>query len=139
MAELVDIGGGQAAKVRSIWAVALLSLVPFYILFWWYFVNREMADFGRARGTTELGENPTSSVLALFPGGLIIVPAIITIINTFKRVQAAQRLTGQTKVISGWIGVLLLVVISPAFYAYMQSGLNSAWETLTPRPAAATA
>ena len=27
----------------------------------------------------------------------------------------------------GWIAVLLYVVISPVFYAYMQSGLNSVW------------
>jgi hypothetical protein len=47
-------------------------------------------------------------------------------VNTFKRVQAAQRLAGVEQ-LNGWIGLILYVVISPAFYAYMQSGLNNVW------------
>jgi len=97
-----------------------------YVLFWWYFINREMADYGRARGTKDLGENPTSSVLALFPGGIIVVPAIWTTVTTFQRIQEAQRLNGQTP-INGWLGFVLVLVFSPAFYGYMQSGLTSAW------------
>ena len=45
---------------------------------------------------------------------------------TFQRIQAAQRLNGQTP-INGWLGFVLLLVFQPAFYGYMQSGLNSAW------------
>jgi hypothetical protein len=44
-----------------------------------------------------------------------------------QRIQAAQRLAGQTP-INGWIGLLLYLVFSPAFYACMQSGLNSVWK-----------
>lgn len=130
MAENVDIGGGKTAKVRNIWAVAILSVVTLgiYVLFWWYFANREMADYGKAKGTTELGESPGKSVLALTLGALIIVPAILTIINTFRRVQKAQNAAGLDSAINGWIGLVLLLVISPAFYAYMQSGLNAAWK-----------
>ena len=47
--------------------------------------------------------------------------------TTFQRVQAAQRLNGQTQ-INGWLGVVLYIVISPVLYAYMQSGLNSVWK-----------
>jgi hypothetical protein len=32
--------------------------------------------------------------------------------------------------INGWIGLILFLVITPAFYAYMQSGLNAVWEKL---------
>jgi hypothetical protein len=130
MAQQVDIvGAGASAKIRSPLGVAILSLVTLgiYIFFWWYFVNREMSDYGRAKGTEELGTSPGKSVLAITLGALIIVPAILSIVNTFKRVQAAQRLAGAEGTINGWIGLILLVVISPAFYAYMQSGLNSAW------------
>jgi hypothetical protein len=138
MAEVIQLDGGTTAKIRSVWWVAILSVITLgiYVFFWWYFINREMADYGRAKGTTELGDSPGKSVLAITLGALIIVPAILSIISTFKRVQATQRLTGQTAVINGWIGVLLLVVISPAFYAYMQSGLNSAWKAVGARPAA---
>ena len=143
MAQQIQIAGaGATAKVRSPVAVAILSLVTLgiYTIFWWYFINREMADYGRALGTKELGDSPAKSTLALIPGGLIIVPAIWTIVTTFKRIQAAQRLSGQAP-INGWLGLVLLVVISPAFYAYMQSGLNSAWkaQAVAPEAAAATA
>ena len=88
-----------------------------------------MADYGRGRGTDELGTSPGRSVLALIPGGLVIVPAILTAINTFKRAQRTQRLAGDDTPINGWLGLVLFVVISPAFYAYIQSGLNSAWRS----------
>jgi len=111
-------------------AVAVLSVVTLgiYVVFWWYFVNRELADYGRAKGATELGENPALSTLALFPGALVVVPAIWTTVTTFKRVQAAQRLTDQPP-LNGWIGLVLYLVLSPAFYAYMQSGLNGVWRS----------
>jgi hypothetical protein len=131
MAEVVEIpGAGSTAKVRNVIAVAVLSIVTLgiYVVFWWYFINRELADLGRARGTEELGTSPGKSTLALFPGALLIVPAIWTTITTFKRVQAAQRITGGTP-INGWLGLVLYLVLSPAMYAYMQSGLNSVWET----------
>ena len=41
--------------------------------------------------------------------------------------QAAQRLAGSDP-INGWIGLILFLVITPAFYAYVQSGLNPVWE-----------
>lgn len=129
MAELVQIqGANSTAKIRNVVAVAILSVITLgiYVIFWWYYINREMADYGRALGTEELGDNPGKSTLALFPGALIIVPAIWTTVTTFKRVQASQRLSGQTQ-INGWLGLVIYVVISPVLYAYMQSGLNSVW------------
>jgi hypothetical protein len=127
-ANQIPIAPGSTAKLRGPVAVAILSIVTLgiYVLFWWYFVNREMADHGRARGTKELGDSPTKSLLALMPGALIVVPAIWTTVTTFQRIQAAQRLNAQTS-INGWLGLVLFLVFSPAFYGYMQSGLNSAW------------
>ena len=141
MAQEVPIGSAKPAKIRNLWFVAIISVVTLgiYAVFWWYFINREMADYGRAKGTDDLGDSPAKSVLAVTFGALIIVPAIISIVNTFRRVQTTQRLAGETSVINGWIGVLLLVVISPAFYAYMQSGLNGAWRRELARSAEAPA
>jgi Domain of unknown function (DUF4234) len=129
VAEEVQIQGAQStAKVRSpIW-VPVLTVVTLgiYGIFWWYFIHRELRDYGRAKGTDELGTSPGKSVLAVTLGALIIVPAIIGLINGFKRVQAAQRMNG-LEPINGWIGLILVVVIFPAFYGYMQSGLNPVW------------
>ena len=124
----VLIAPGSTAKVRGPITVAVLSIVTLgiYVLFWWYFINREMADYGRARSTEELGDSPATSVLALFPGGIVVVPAVWTTVTTFQRIQTAQRLNRQTP-INGWLAFVLVLVFSPAFYGYMQSGLNSAW------------
>jgi Domain of unknown function (DUF4234) len=137
MAEVVQIAGaGSTAKIRNIIAVPVLAVVTLgiYVIFWWYFVNRELADLGRARGTDELGDSPGKSTLALFPGGLVIVPAIWTTVTTFQRVQAAQRLSGVDP-INGWLGLVLYIVFWPAFPAYMQSGLNGVWRAQASEPA----
>src|SRR5829696_6126643 len=124
----VAIAPGSTAKIRGLITVAVLSIVTLgiYVLFWWYFINREMADYGRARDTKDLGDSPAKSVLALFPGALVVVPAIWTTVTTFQRIQVAQRINAQTP-INGWLGLVLFLVFQPAFYGYMQSGLSSAW------------
>jgi hypothetical protein len=131
MAQEVQIpGAGSTAKIRNPIAVAIFAVITLgiYVLFWWYSANREMADYGRAKGTDELGDSPMKSLLAVFPGGLIIVPAIWTTITTFQRVQKAQQLAGRPP-INGWLGLVIYLVFSPAYIAYMQSGLNSVWES----------
>ena len=115
--------------------VAVLTVVTLgiYTIVWWYYINEELADHGRSRGTRELGDDPMRSTLALFPGALVVVPAIWTTVTTFQRVQAAQRLNGQVP-INGWIGLILAMVFNPALYAYLQSGLNSAWSAAQSTP-----
>ena len=132
VANQIPIAPGSTAKIRGPVTVAILAIVTLgiYVLFWWYFANREMADYGRTRGTKELGDSPTKSLLALMPGALLVVPAIWTTVTTFQRIQAAQRLNTQTP-INGWLGLVLFLVFQPAFYGYMQSGLNSAWRAST--------
>jgi hypothetical protein len=131
---------GPRWKMRNPVVVAVLSVVTvgIYLGFWWYFINRDMADYGRAKGTRELGDNPAKSTLALFPGFLVIVPAIWTAVTTFQRIQAAQRMT-KLEPINGWIGLILYFVLSPALFAYMQSGLNPAWQHAAMQAGASTA
>jgi hypothetical protein len=128
MAQQVPIAGaGASAKIRSPWAPALLPWITFviYLLFWWYYINRELRDYGKAK-QVDLGMSPRNSVLALAVGWIIIVPPILSTVRTFKRIQFAQKLAG-VDVLNGWIGLVLYLVLSPAFYAYMQSGLNNVW------------
>ena len=130
MAEELQITGTDAtAKVRNPLGVVGLTLITLgiYYFVWYYKVNREMRDLGRARGTDELGDSPGTSLLAVTLGALIIVPAVISIYHTFQRTQAAARLTGVDP-LNGWIALLLYLVIGIAFPAYLQSGLNRVWE-----------
>jgi Domain of unknown function (DUF4234) len=143
MAQEIQIPeAGTTAKIRNIVAVPVLAIITLgiYLFCWWYFIHRELRDYGRSKGTDELGTSPGNSVLAITLGALIIVPALISIVRGFKRVQAAQRLAG-VDTINGWIGLILFLVFSPAYYAYMQSGLNSVWRAVgsrAPEAAAAT-
>ena len=74
MAQEVAIPGTDSnAKICNVIGVGALSLIPFYTWIWWYRVNRELADYGRARGTDELGTSPGKSLLAFTLGALIIV------------------------------------------------------------------
>ena len=119
----------ERVKIRSPWAVALLPIITLgiYHLVWWYRINRELRDFGRAKGY-DLGQNPTNSLLALFPGGLIIVPALITYWRGTKRVQGAARVGGKEPV-NGWIALILYLLISLGFWAYLQVSLNDLWRS----------
>jgi hypothetical protein len=142
MAEEVQIpGAGSTAKIRNIIAVPVLAIITLgvYLVVWWYKINREMADLGRARGTDELGDSPGKSTLALFPGALIIVPAIWTTFTTFQRVQKTQKLAGSGTPINGWLGLVLYLVFSPALYSYMQSALNGVWHSIGVAPVAPSA
>lgn len=115
------------------WAVALLPFVTLgiYHLVWYYKINKEMAALGRARGKTdELGDSPGTSLLAVTLGAIVVVPAVISLINTFRRIQATQRLTRDAGALDGWIGLVLCLVLAPALYAYMQSGLNESWQAV---------
>ena len=121
---------GAIAKVRNPWGVLGLSIITIgiYTIFWYYYINREFRDFGAAMGDQELAEsNPTNSVLAITLGAIIIVPAIISFINTIKRAQRVQELAGVEKV-NGWIVLILYLIIGFAVPPYIQSTLNKAWE-----------
>jgi Domain of unknown function (DUF4234) len=124
-------------KLRNPVTCLILDIVTLgiYGLFWWYYVNREMADLGRARGTTELGTNPANSVLALVPGGLIIVPAILTIINTGRRIKTGQRLAGRPEEANEWIGLVLMLVFAPVALWFYQDQLNKVWQVEAEAPA----
>jgi hypothetical protein len=105
-------------------------LLPFitlgiYHLVWWFRINKELRDYGKAKGY-DLGQNPTNSLLALFPGGIIIVPALITYWRGFKRVQGASRVA-QKEPPSGWVGIILYLILAHAMWAYVQMSLNDVW------------
>jgi len=137
-AELTIGSTGEKAKVRSPVAVALLTLVTIgiYGLVWYYKVNKELAAIGRDRGKSDvLGDSPGKSLLAVTLGACLIVPAIMSVIGTWKRIQAARSLAGLPG-LSGGAGVVLALFTGPVFYAYEQSGLNAALQVLAVGPGA---
>jgi Domain of unknown function (DUF4234)/Short C-terminal domain len=137
MADTVQIGNtGQTAKIRHPVAVAVFSFITLgiYYVYWWYQVNREVMDLGRARNVDGLGDNPTLSALAVFPGVLVIIPPFVTLYNGVKRFQRAQETTLGEATLSGWVVVVLVVaafiigVAAPIIPGYLQAELNKIWE-----------
>ncbi len=129
MAEEVQIVGTRdRAKIRNPWGVVGLSLVTLgiYYLYWYFQVNNELANLGESRGTEELGTAPTKSLLAMFPGGVLIVPPFVSLWNTCKRINRGQELTGEGVGLNTPIAFLLsLIVIGQVL---MQGSLNHIWE-----------
>ena len=128
MADLVRLPGTDAeAKIRNPVLVVVWSLLTLgiYGIVWYYKVNKELAELGRAKGTEELGTSPGTSVLAVTLGAIVIVPAIISMINTYKRITTAQRMAGVQQPLNGWIAIILALVLGPVLYAYLQSGQNA--------------
>jgi hypothetical protein len=146
MAEEVQIAGtSEVAKKRSPWGVFGLSLITLgiYHFFWWYYVNKEMVELGKAKGTDELGDSPGKSVLALIPGFLLIVPPFVSYYRGVQRMQAAARHTGAEPV-NGWLALIIFLLIGIVFGPYLQSCLNKVWDAQAgaapaapPAPAAA--
>ena len=121
-------GTDQEVKVRNPWAVALLPIITLgiYHFVWWYKINKELKAYGEAKGY-DLGQNPTNSLLALVPGFLIIIPPLVSYYRGTKRVQGASKIAGREPV-SGWITLILYLLLSPAMFAYLQVSLNNVWE-----------
>jgi hypothetical protein len=141
MAQEVQIDPGsveRTAKIRHPVAVVALSLVTIgiYYLYWWYQINREMRDLGLARNADGLGEKPVNSLLAFFPGALIIVPPYVSLYNGVKRMQRAQEVTTGDVSLNGWIILILLLastftggIAGLIVPGYVQAEMNKVWES----------
>lgn len=156
MAQTLTIQGGpETARVRSPWGVLALMVVTLgvYGLYWWYEINRELADLGKKNGRTDLGERPVLSLLAVVPSFLVL-PAIVvailerslavaaiavlvvatitliwTTITTFQRAKRAQELVGidPRYLANPWVYGTFYLSIPLASYAYLQAELNKVW------------
>jgi hypothetical protein len=139
MAQKVTVPGTEiVVKPRNPVAVGFLSLTGVYIPFYWYFVNKELKQLGEARGV-DLGSSPGVSAMAMFPGCLVVVPAFWTAYTTTERVKNAQIATGRKDRLEGWISLVVLLMLTPAMFGFVQDQLNKVWQNLgidTPFPKA---
>ncbi len=131
MASVDLVVEGVQVKRRGLlvtWVLVIITL-GIYALFHWYYINREMRDFSAAVGQP-LNNEPGKSVLALFPGGFLIVPAIWTWVTTAKRVRAVRAIAlnnGPGEYPSVGLSVLLSFLYSLQ-HPYLQGSLNGTWD-----------
>ena len=163
MAALQLNAAGPSVKVRRPWAVVLLNAVTFFIygIVWYYKINRELRDFGKAHGDDELGASkPLRSLLAVTLGCLLIVPPLVSYVGVARRTQLAERLathaprsapTVLALLVGSWIlglvgaapvaSTVVLVLAGAsvltwlAAVALLQARLNAVWQALPPAPA----
>ena len=132
MAEEVQISGSEErGKIRNPLGVIGLTFITLgiYAIFWYYFINKELAELGKAKGTDELGDSPGTSVLAITLGAFVIVPPFISIYNYGKRLQAAERLTGTEKGMEPGLLLVLWIFISPVAEYIAQANQNKVLQT----------
>lgn len=122
---------GVAVRQRGPVVTWLLLLVTLgiYGLFHWYYINREIRDVSAALGAP-LGNSPGKSVLALFPGGLVIVPAIWTWITTAQRARTVRlvALAGRPGELPSVPLATVLAFLYGLNHPYLQASLNATWE-----------
>jgi hypothetical protein len=88
-------------------------------------VNRELGDYG-------FGTSPVTSLLALFPGGWIIIPPFVSWWNFFGRLRDAEGRAGIADGVRRAIGYSLYLIalfLLPFELVYAQQHLNRLWET----------
>ncbi len=131
MAEEVEIRGtGERGKIRNPLGVVGLTLITLgiYSIFWYYFVNKELAQIGRAHNSDECGTSPGTSVLAITLGIFIIVPPFFSIYNTCKRLRAAEQLTGTQPGMEPGLLFVIWVFLSPVAQYILQMNMNKVLE-----------
>jgi Domain of unknown function (DUF4234)/Short C-terminal domain len=133
MATEVFIAGSEyRAKKRNPWGVLGLAIITLgiYLIFWWYFVNREMRDLGRARGVSGLGDNPGLSTAAYVLGGFTLYIATVwTVVTTTQRVQRSERVAEVRDPLNGWIAALVWIfTLGIGGPILLQHHLNKVWE-----------
>jgi hypothetical protein len=128
MAEEIAIrGSNEVGKIRGFVPAFLLSIVTFgiYGIVYYYKINKELAELGKARGTEELGTAPGTSVLAVTLGAFIVIPAFISYYNTWKRLETARRMFGVTDGMDAGIGFLVQLIIAPVGWYFLLTGQNA--------------
>jgi hypothetical protein len=119
-------GSGIIGKRRNpfgSWLGLPLITLGIYSLVWVYKTNKEMAEFD-----PRIRVNPTLSVLAFFPGFLLLfIPTLVATWRLGVRVQQAQRAAGVVEC-SPILAFILWVFVANTGVLYLQFEINKIWE-----------
>ncbi len=117
---------GLTGKRRNpvlVWLVWPFITLGIYHLYWWYKINEEAR-----RLDPSIEVSPLVSLLAFFPGALLIVPPFVTVYRTGERIRSMEQAAGMEPTVLPIIGVLLMFVFS-TYSLYYQISLNGIWST----------
>ena len=109
---------GQIRSPLNQWLLAIVTFGVYLVAHHWT-INRELRDFG-------VEVDPTKAALAVFPGGLVLVPYLVTVHRTGARIGVAQETVGLTPSIQPGVGTVVSL-FAAAQVPYLQSELNRVW------------
>jgi drug/metabolite transporter (DMT)-like permease len=126
MADLV-VSSGVGYKRRNPWGVWGLSIVTLgvYTAVWYYKINNELNNYG-------VENNPTTALLAVLLGWVLIVPPFVSLYRTADRIRQAQERSNAATRILPWVALALNFVHVVAAFSlpYYQTELNKVWDAL---------
>jgi hypothetical protein len=116
---------GSNVKVRHPLAPLGLGIITLgvYPLVWYFKINSEL------RGQGE-DVSPGVALLAVTLGAVLLVPPVVSMYNTAERIRRVQERKGVDSPISAVLALVLLFIpfVNAFQSAYLQAGLNRAWE-----------
>jgi hypothetical protein len=118
-------GTGLVGKRRNPFASWLglpLITLGIYHLVWIYKTNKELSQYDR-----RIQVDPTMSVLAFFPGFLLIIPPFIAAWRLSTRVAQAQRAAGVPEC-TPVLAFILWMFVATTGVLYLQSEINKIWD-----------
>jgi hypothetical protein len=134
MAEEVVFQGAEV-KIRHPWGVWALGIITLgiYHLVWWYKINRELRDYSAMAGQP-LGNDPTMSLLAVFPGSFVIIPPFWTIVTTSARIRRVREMVEGTPSSepNGLLAVVLSLILGLQT-VYIGYAINACWRAALAR------
>jgi len=112
-----------SGRVRTPWTQWLLTIATLgiYVIVHHWTINRELRDFG-------VEVDPTKAALAVFPGGLVVVPYLVTVHRTGTRIGVAQETIGLGPSMRPGLGTVASL-LAALHVPYLQSELNRVWLT----------
>jgi hypothetical protein len=130
MAETVTINGQPYLKRNPLGVLGLSFItIGVYWVYWFFKANQEVKRF-----ENDDTISPARSTWALFPGAILIVPAVIAVYNTGQHILKIEARTGMPSQISPALMAVLHLVFSFAIGLYGQEHLNRIWDSAS-RPA----
>ncbi len=118
-------GSGRIGKRRNplaSWLGLPLITLGIYSLVWIYKTNKEMSEYD-----PRIQVNPTMSVLAFFPGFILIVPPFVAAWRLSNRVAQAQRTAGVPEC-TPVLAFILWMFVASTGVLYLQSEINKIWD-----------
>lgn len=131
MAETLNVSGIEVKKRHPFGPLGLgIITLGIYTFVWYYKINKELHEY--------TGEgNPTTSLMAMLFGWIIIVPPFVSMYKTGERIVAAQGKAGLAERIAPILVLVLAIVpIANFFWSfYVQKNLNEVWDAASGRAA----